>query len=287
MLRPPYTCYDRLVVYHLDRGTALSVDDEALIGVWQEDGTTVLFFHQERDRLVQDVCARFGLTVSYRAELDYRDWEAGVEIVPFRTRELAVRPVWREEDATGERGSRRSIVLDPGVVFGSGFHATTRLCLETLEEYVAGPRGQAASVLDLGTGTGLLAIAAATLGAERVTGVDYNPLACAVARANCRRNPAAAGVRIVQVDLARELPDTACDLILVNLYKGLLETLFAEPRFWLGRRYIVSGFLPSMEADLLAALPPGRLRVLERRSRENWRLWVLENTALAGEVAGC
>jgi ribosomal protein L11 methyltransferase len=117
--------------------------------------------------------------------------------------------------------------------------------------------------------------------------VDYNPLACAVARANCRRNPAAAGVRIVQADLARELPDTACDLVLVNLYKGVLERLFVEPRFWRGRHYIVSSFLPSMEADLLAALPPGRLRVWERRSRENWRLWVLENAGLVGEGSGC
>jgi len=221
MLRPPHTHYDRLAVYHLDRPADLVVEDAELIGIWREDETTVLFFHRERDEVVETLCRRHGLTVSYRAELAYRDWEAGVDIVPFRTRCLTVSPLWSGDGAGGpdDGQGRAAILLDPSVVFGSGFHASTRLCLETLEDYVAGPRGRAESVIDLGCGTGLLALAAATLGARRVTGVDFNPLACEVARANCRRNEAAAGVRIVQSDLSRDPGDTACDLVLVNLYK--------------------------------------------------------------------
>jgi ribosomal protein L11 methyltransferase len=131
-------------------------------------------------------------------------------------------------------------------------------------------------VLDLGTGTGLLAIAAAMLGAGQVEALDNNPLAVAVARKNILLNNCADRVRAREFDLLAGLPDMRRDLVVLNLYKGLLEQLFARPDFWQGRYYLVSGFLPGMEADLLAALPQG-LNMIDRRGREQWRLWLLAN----------
>ena len=128
--------------------------------------------------------------------------------------------------------------------------------------------------LDLGTGTGLLAIAAAILGVKQVEALDNNPLAIAVAEKNIRLNNCMGRVRAREFDLLAGLPDMRRDLVILNLYKGLLEQLFARPDFWQARYYLVSGFLPGMEADLLAALPPG-MHMVDRRGREQWRLWLL------------
>ncbi|RUM38746.1 MAG: hypothetical protein DSY57_02105 [Desulfobulbus sp.] len=273
MLRKPHTRYHHLYVYYLDSKDVEIEDDPDLIGIWIEDDCAILFFHQPRDAFIDDLCRRRGIKVLYQADLDYRDWEAGVDITSFATRSLFVSPVWEGE--SGEANGRRTIILDPSVIFGSGFHATTRLCLETLETLVPGPEAGIKTVLDLGTGTGLLAIAAAKLGAERVVAVDNNPLAIAVARRNVEMNGCGHQVTILPHDLDCSLPDMHYDLVITNLYKGLLVRLFERADFWKARFYLVSGFIPGMEGELLAAMPQAGIHLLDRKSREQWRLWVL------------
>ena len=273
MLRSPHTRYHRLHVYYLDRKDIEIAEDPDLIGTWIEDDNAIVFFHRSRDTYMQELCRRQGARIIYQADLAYRDWEAGVEITSFGTRWLQVSPVW--ERGAGEADGRQKIILDPSVIFGSGFHATTRLCLETLESLVRDPLSGIGTVLDLGTGTGLLAIAAAKLGAERVVALDNNPLAVAVARRNVELNNCGDRVEVVHHDLNCGLPDTDCDLVITNLYKGLLIRLFEDADFWNARFFLVSGFLPGMEGDLLAAMPATGIRLLERRNREQWRLWLL------------
>lgn len=274
MLRPPHTRYDRLFVYYFDRLDLPPVHDPDLIGTWVEDDNAILFFHRAKDDLVRDLCAATGATIIYQAELGYRDWEAGTDIGPFATRFLAIRPLWEKSGQLAD--GRQEIILDPSVIFGSGFHATTRLCLETLESVFTESGQQIDSVIDLGTGTGLLAIAAAKLGARQITAVDNNPMACEVARRNIALNDCQARVSVVRADLKQGLPDLrGYDLVIANLYKSLLLGLFAEPRFWQARNYLLSGFIAGMEGDLLAALPPAGVQVLHRGSRDIWRLWLL------------
>ncbi|HEB49258.1 MAG TPA: methyltransferase domain-containing protein [Desulfobulbus sp.] len=276
MLRPPHDRYEKLHVYYLDRRDLPPVDDPDLIGIWVEDDTAILFFHRERGALVDRLCRQCGAGIIYQASLDYRDWEAGVQVTSFATAALCVRPVW-EAAGAGPSGPEE-IVLDPSVIFGSGFHATTRLCLENLESLMLAPERRIRSVLDLGTGTGLLAIAAARLGAERVLALDNNPLAVEVARKNVTLNNCCDRVLVEQADLLDGgMPGTrGYDLVVANLYKGLLTHLFASAQFWQGQMYLVSGFLPGMEAELLSALPSGSIRMLHRGMREQWRLWLLE-----------
>ncbi len=274
MLRHPHTCYNRLHVYYLDQRNLPPVDDPDLIGIWIEDETAILFFHQPREEYISQLCKEIGAKVIYQADLGYQDWEAGLEITTFTTKTLQIRPVW-EKEVLPEAGVQE-ILLDPSVIFGSGFHATTRLCLETLELLILESGIKINSVLDLGTGTGLLAIAAAKLGVERVTALDNNPLAIQVARANVLRNDCADTVDVQQFDLMPELPDMNYDLVITNLYKGLLIRLFEDNGFWHQGVYIVSGFIPGMEADLLAALPTDRIQMLHRANAEQWRLWLLQ-----------
>ncbi len=287
MLNPPYTKYTRLHVYYLDQRDFPPILDPDLIGTWIEDDTAILFFHKEKENLIQDLCQQTGASLIYQADLDYQDWEAGVKITTFTTKTLQVRPVWELLDRKPDRQpdqqpdqqhhEKTEILLDPSVIFGSGFHATTRLCLETLELLLLDPAMKIRSILDLGTGTGLLSIAAAKLGAERVTALDNNPLAVDVAQANVERNNCADIVTVGQFDLMTGLPDMKpYDLVITNLYKGLLIHLFNDQGFWHPGTYMVSGFIPGMEPDLLAALPADKIQMLHRANSEQWRLWLLQ-----------
>lgn len=268
MLRPPHTHYFRIYSYHLD-GTGFSpVDDPDLIGIWEEDGKTILLFHSNRDELVAGLCREHACHLFYQADLDYNDWEMGREIAPFTVGPLSVAPVWDERPAT--------IKLDPSVVFGNGFHPSTRLCLETLVDNRAG-LAPGFTALDLGCGTGLLAIGAAKLGAKSVTAVDHNPLACAVSKQNTVYNDAARIVRVKQLDLRQELPATDVDILMANLHYELLARLFQEPAFWQARLYILSGFMPGAEETLLASLPPSPPPFLKRCTKDKWCLWMLGN----------
>ncbi len=274
MLKKPYTKYDQLYVYSLDRGALPAFNDPDLIGIWIEDESPILFFHRPKDELVAELCRKTGAEIVYQADLNYQDWEAGVQITAFATKYLAVRPLW--EDTVPVDSCCQQIVLDPSVIFGSGFHATTRLCLETLETLILESGERIRSVLDLGTGTGLLAIAAARLGVERVTALDNNPLAVSVAKRNVELNGCGQQVEVYGYDVQDGLPDMQYDLVITNLYKRLLLQLFKNQKFWQPRLHMVSGFIPGMEPDLLAALPTDRVRMVHRARREQWRLWLLQ-----------
>lgn len=268
MLKSPYSKYSRLFVYHLDMINIPVVEDQDLIGVWIEDNTAVFFFHKNKDDLIARICLENNCKVIYQADLDYEDWEAGHEISSFSAGSFKVAPVWEKGDA--------DIILDPSVIFGSGFHPTTRTCLELVDKYVKTPELSINSMLDLGTGTGLLSIAAAKHGVKQIRAIDNNPLACQVAQANCRYNHVEKQISVKKQDLRTNPPNTkGVDLVVANLYRGLLEELFSTPDFWQGNLYILSGFIKSMEADLLAALPADNLRFLERTRKEQWCIWVV------------
>jgi ribosomal protein L11 methyltransferase len=130
-------------------------------------------------------------------------------------------------------------------------------------------------MVDLGTGTGLLSIAAAKLGVETIRCYDSNPFACTVARQNVAINACDEQIAVMEADLRDGLPDTDVTLLVANLYNELLLDLFNNPDFWKAKYYIISGFIPSMEEELLAALPMDDLKLLERRKSDLWRLWLL------------
>jgi len=266
MLNPPYTSYSRIYTYHLDGCSFPAIDDPDLIGVWAEDGKTILIFHRPKDRLVAELCQQNSCRLFYQADLDYDDWEMGREVAPFRVGPLTVAPVWAPEKA--------DIRIDPSVVFGNGFHPSTRLCLEALVNCHAKlPKGF--SALDLGCGTGLLGIAAARLGASSVLAFDHNSLACNVAMRNALYNKVENSVIVSQADLREELPATAVDVIMANLHHELLLELFSNESFWQARLYILSGFMLQAEEKLLAALPSCPPPFIDRGAREKWRVWVL------------
>lgn len=144
-----------------------------------------------------------------------REWMANFQPIQFGER-LWICPSWHQPPAP----EAVNILLDPGLAFGTGTHATTALCLNWLDTVDLTGK----YVIDYGCGSGILAIAAALLGAEKVIAVDTDPQALEATRENAKRN----GVDI-EAYLPGECPDEPCDLLLANILAGPLQTL--APRF--------------------------------------------------------
>ncbi len=181
-------------------------------------------------------------------------------------------PVWETpEPAPGEIVLR----LEPGLAFGSGYHPTTRRCLELLRRVYE--LDAPARVLDLGTGTGILALAALALGASRVVAVEYNDLAVRTAARNLRHNQRQRQVLLIQGD-ARHFAYPASDLALANIHLDVLLDLLRIPEFLHKKWYIFSGILGTQMDRFLAALQSSPLKPLEVRDENLWF------TVLAGKV---
>jgi ribosomal protein L11 methyltransferase len=156
------------------------------------------------------------------------------------------------------------IHLDPGLAFGTGTHPTTALCLEWLDAHP--PQG--AAVIDYGCGSGILAVAAALLGAERILAVDNDPQALAATQENARKN--GVGNRIV-VAAPDALPEFQADVLLANILAGPLVAL--APRFAgllrSGGSLVLSGILDS-QADTVAAAYADAFDMAPPVQREEW-----------------
>ena len=191
---------------------------------------------------------------------------------------LHVRAPWHPPAPAGTH----DVVIDPAQAFGTGAHATTRLCLELLLELDAaagpGPRG---AVVDLGCGSGVLAIAAVKLGHEPVLGVDHDPLALEATSDNARANGVSVAVRAY--DLLRDGAAPAAPLVLANLLGPLLERLAANgfapaagEKTASGPEALIASGLLVEEADAIAAAFARRgLRERTRRADGEWAALLL------------
>ena len=164
-----------------------------------------------------------------------------------------------------------SLYLAASGVFGSGLHPSTRLAVQALEELGAHSRGFPERVLDVGTGSGLLALLAARLGARQVLGVDISPEAVAAARHNVCRNNLAHLIRITDQPVAAL--EGCCGLVLANLTASVLHRLAddlvarLEPR----GQVIVSGLQGRQAAEITEAFRQKGLRELAAYREGNWR----------------
>lgn len=255
--------YDELFIYYL-KGCLRPENEvfgEAFIGNWEEDGFAFLFF----SRPAADAIARLlrrqpGLALIDSYQMAYADWQ-GAHDIALQTERLQVHPPWQAPPADDRRG----IVLDPGVVFGTGTHPTTRDCLHALERLYS--REAPADVLDLGTGTGLLALAAARLGARRTLAVDLNPLCARTAARNVRLNGLAERVLVVR-GRAEAFVDLPADLLVANIHFDVMRRLLGSQGFYRKRWFVLSGLLRSEARWALAQLAARPVEIIEEWHHE-------------------
>lgn len=199
------------------------------------------------------------------------DWaEAWKEHFPVLRvgKRLVIRPTWREHIAAPDDVV---LSLDPGMAFGTGLHPTTRLCLAGIERWADSSLLSDARVLDVGTGSGILAIAAARMGASYVLGVDTDPLAVETTRANAAANGMADFIEARTGGLP--LADPAqFHLVVANLIAGLLIDLAAElaATLWPGGRLLAGGIYKDRESDVRSAFESAGLRIVGRLAEEDW-----------------
>ncbi len=185
---------------------------------------------------------------------------------------LVVTPYWEPEHP----GGRIPIILNPGLTFGTGAHASTQMVMEEMEQRVM-PGFQC---LDLGSGSGILSIAALRLGAARATGVDIDPKAEDIARENAAYNgfsapefTACTGSVTENSALMEALSRGRYDLVLVNIVADVIIRLAPVlPRFLTAESTLIcSGILDTRLEDVTAALEQAGLTVIARRAKEDWR----------------
>ncbi len=209
----------------------------------------------------------FTLSTGSVKESDWADnWKQFFKVTEIGER-LVIRPTWEEYTSDG---SRTVLSIDPGAAFGTGTHATTRICLELLEKYIKdGDR-----MLDVGCGSGILSIAALLLGAKQAVGVDIDPLAVKVAGENAALNRVDDRAEYICGNLADRV-EGKYNLICANIVADIVMALTPDTGRFLAEDgvFICSGIIDLRGAEVEDCLRQNGFEILDMVERENWRAY--------------
>jgi ribosomal protein L11 methyltransferase len=237
---------------------------EDFIGCWNEKESSFLFFSQPHDEEVEALVDKRKLSLFTRNILDYKAWQAGEELRPFNIGNLVFSPPWENVVV----GKEETLVhIDPCVVFGTGYHPTTRSCLRALWEIYHKERP--GMMLDLGTGSGILALAAAKWGAKRVLAIDCNELAVETALRNVSSNGELERIEVRQ-GKAEDFIDEEADLVCANLHLRVIESLLRKEAFFKKRWLVLSGLFHRDGQEIENGLEQRGVTILQRFEEKNW-----------------
>lgn len=182
---------------------------------------------------------------------------------------LAVCPSWEKYN---NKDNRTVISLDPGAAFGTGTHATTSLCLEILENKIC----EEHCVLDVGTGSGILAIASMLLGAKSAIGVDIDALSVQTANENARRNKVEQGTEFIVGDLADKISGKY-DVVCANIVADVIIRLFDNIGNFMKDDgiLIISGIIDIRAEEIERSAKEHGFKIIENHTREEWHAYVL------------
>jgi ribosomal protein L11 methyltransferase len=241
------------------------IPEDGLDGMWPEAPYYYLFYRREALDSVLDWLKsnpQWQLTSQY--SLPYEKWQ-DISVPQTKTGPFIIRMAAGSEKITADPGGIL-ISIDPGVVFGSGLHPTTRGCLLAISEFFA--CDEIRTAVDFGTGTGILAIACALMGARRTWAMDCNPLALKVAARNALANGVADPIGFLAADRLGVL-NVRSDLLVMNLEWPILEAILKTDDWKNHKRVVLSGFLESRLVAVEEIVRPG-FRVIKRSILEGW-----------------
>ena len=181
---------------------------------------------------------------------------------------LVIRPSWEEYDNVD---GRKVLSIDPGAAFGTGTHATTSLCLQILEEHIK----EDSTVLDIGCGSGILAIAGVLLGAKSAVGVDIDAQSVKVAKDNAVINDVASKTEFLVGNLADKITDkysVVCANIVADVILMLLENV--EDFMCEDGILITSGIINIRKDDIIDGFNKFGFEILEEHKKDNWYAFV-------------
>ncbi len=204
------------------------------------------------------------LSLTERAEEDWANaWKAYYQPLLAGER-IVIRPPWIDYQA---KNDEIVMILDPGMAFGSGTHPSSRLCVQGLESVVR----PGLTVLDVGTGSGILAVAAAKLGAGRIDAVDIEPVAVRAARENAERNGVGAQIRVERGTAGDPFTGTY-DIVVANIISRVLIEISAGLRAAVkpGGSLVMAGVIVEHEPKVREAFEPYGFSLVKRRQIEDW-----------------
>lgn len=215
----------------------------------------------------QDPDGKYGRLELEMKGVDEEDWSNAWKKYyhPVQVGEhLVVCPSWEAYD---RKPDEVVLTLNPGMAFGTGTHDTTRLCMELLEKYIT-PQD---TVLDVGCGSGILAITAALLGANKIIGCDIDEVAVKVAGENAALNGVQDRIAFHQGDLTSQV-EGSFQIICANIVADVIIRLSEDAGRYLAKDgiFITSGIIDTREQDVLNALEQNGFQVIERRTSGGW-----------------
>ena len=240
----------QLYIYYLQGRLApeTSISSQFFIGNWEEDGYSFLFFSRPCPQVIEKVLIyQSELTLLDKYHMTYEQW-LGEKPTAFKTGNFSIVPPWQDRE---ENRDNIKIILNPGLVFGTGTHPTTQDCLQALEFIFTTESIHTA--IDLGTGTGLLSLAAAKLGCKKILSVDMNRLAAKTALNNVYLNELDKQICIIQ-GAAEDWIDRPADLLVANIHYDVMKRLIISDGFSKKKWFILSGLLRSEAKDVETTL---------------------------------
>ncbi len=226
-------------------------------------------WHENIESIIKEISEQYNLPfVQYISTMDIQhknwneEWEQSIQPIHVSER-FVIAPSWN----LGSSNSKTIIVIDPKMTFGTGYHETTRLMIRLMENYIQ-PNN---SVLDVGTGTGILAIAAAKLGAKNIIGIDIDEWSLDNGIENTRRNKVEKEIEI-RIGSLEVVPETNFDIILANIFRNtildLLDTMLQKlsPK----GRIIFSGLLVADQSIIETALNKRNVNVISFLRENEW-----------------
>jgi len=255
--------YENLYIYYLDGIPNVDKqvqNNETFLGTWEEGEISFLFFSSRSDGLVEDVLEKnkeIHLVDKY--EMTGEQWH-GDKIEPYYVKDLCICPPWNtpiKSNATDKK-----ILLDPGVVFGTGRHQTTEDCLYLIHRLCT--RHKIDTVLDIGTGTGVLSLGAAALGCKQVLACDFNCLAVKTTLNNIQINQFEDHILAFQAR-GEEIMAIPCDLLVANIHYDVMQHMIESPFLFEKKWFILSGLLNSEAKNVLNSLSRKNVHIVERR----------------------
>ena len=259
---------EELFIYYLKGRLELSDQkfQNNFIGNWEEEDDSILFFSSLADRQIENLLHHQpGLEYVDSYRMPYNQW-LGEKFSTFECGAFRIMPPWEVNAESGPAFTDKlPILLDPGLVFGTGTHPTTRDCLEALE--LAAGSMQISSVLDLGTGTGLLALAAARLGSEWIVGVDLNLLAARTAGRNVRLNQLQDRIVITQ-GRAEDMITSPTDLLIANIHYDVMHRLINSKEFLARKGFILSGLMRGEAKHIANTLQRYPVKILKQWTQD-------------------